>query len=200
MKTEYMGTKFPFRKVFIINGSGGKGKDQFVTFCFKELKNTYNEIDCVNVSTVDRAKAVATYLGWNGEKTEKDRAFLSDIKDALTKWKDIPNGEVIDKFIVTSFFSKNFIMFIHCREPEAIDDLKARIGEHGGEAETILVRRESVPSIESNHADRDVENYNYDWIIENNKGLDDLEETAICFCNYHFASLINKVFMEDYFL
>jgi len=32
-------------------------------------------------------------MGWDGGKTPEDRRFLSDLKDALTRWKDVPYNE-----------------------------------------------------------------------------------------------------------
>ena len=37
---------------------------------------------------------------------------------------------------------------------------------------------EMVESIKSNHADKDVENYVYDFVIYNNEGLEDLKHIA----------------------
>ena len=62
------------------------------------------------------------------------------------------------------------------RDPKDI----ARAVETFG-AETILIRNPNVRKIESNHADRDVENYKYDYIIENNGTLEQLERAAKLF-------------------
>ena len=70
--------------VIIINGKGGVGKDTFIQLC-----QNYSD-DIVNISSVDFVKEVAHFCGWQGEKDVSARKFLSDIKDALTNWKDIP--------------------------------------------------------------------------------------------------------------
>jgi Ni2+-binding GTPase involved in maturation of urease and hydrogenase len=62
------------------------------------------------------------------------------------------------------------------RDPKDI----ARAVETFG-AETILIRNPNVCKIESNHADRDVENYEYDYIIENDGTLKQLEKVAKLF-------------------
>ena len=51
-------------------------------------------------------------------------------------------------------------------------------------AETILIRNPNVKKIESNHADRDVENYEYNYIIENNGSIEQLESTAKVFVDF----------------
>ena len=67
--------------------------------------------------------------------------------------------------------------FIHCREPEEIQKFVDR-----EEAKTLLVRRPEVENLEqSNHADQNVFNYNYDFIIENNGDLKDLRIKAMKF-------------------
>ena len=55
------------KKIFIINGSGGVGKDTFV-----ELVSQFFPI--VNFSSVHKVKEIAIKIGWDGKsKTEKDR-------------------------------------------------------------------------------------------------------------------------------
>ena len=50
------------KRVVIINGGGGSGKDTFVEFCAKHAK-------VINISSVDKVKEAAKILvGWNGEK------------------------------------------------------------------------------------------------------------------------------------
>ena len=50
------------KRIIIINGSGGVGKDTFVEYC-SEFTNVKN------ISSVDKVKEAAKILvGWNGEK------------------------------------------------------------------------------------------------------------------------------------
>ena len=71
------------KPIFIINGSGSKGKDQFV-----EDVNQF--VPVYNVSSVDIIKAMAQNVGWDGSKTEKDRKFLADLKSLCTEYNDSP--------------------------------------------------------------------------------------------------------------
>ena len=71
--------------IIIINGTGGSGKDTFVSYC----------ADCVkvfNISAVDVVKEAARVLGWEGEKSETDtkqylctRVSDSDNSNSITK-------------------------------------------------------------------------------------------------------------------
>lgn len=98
------------KHIFIINGSGGVGKD---TFC--NLVDEVSNGQVYSYSSVNLVKKVAEMCGWNGAKEEHDRKFLSDLKDLLTKYNDAPfknTCEVIDKFLVGNSFSILFIHFI----------------------------------------------------------------------------------------
>ena len=110
-------------------------------------------------------------------KTEKKRKLWSDGKDILTQYDDIPFKDIAS--IVTDFKNNKIeteVLLIDIREPEEI----ARAAETFG-AETILVRKPDAKKIESNHADRDVENYEYDYIIENDGTLEQIERVAKLF-------------------
>ncbi len=152
------------KKVVIINGTGGSGKDTFVEFASK-YANVYN------FSSVDKVKEIAKDIGWTGTKTEKDRKFLHDLKMLTTEYNDMPFNSIKGAF--ENFKnSDDEIMFIHIREPEGIERAAKEFN-----AETLLVRRENYDTITSNYADASVENYNYDFVI-NNSTLESLESEA----------------------
>lgn len=166
-------------QVIVINGAPQSGKSTFVEMC----KSFYSYID--EFSTVDLVKRLAKQLGWNGEKTLKDRKFLSDLKDLLTEWNDIPFKDT-EKFVTVVKMKNKLkkcdgIIFIHCREPQEIDRLKKEFN-----AITLLIRRDAAENQEvSCHSDRNVLNYEYDCVIENNGNLEDLKNKA-----YNFLKII----------
>ena len=161
------------KNIIIINGYGGSGKDTFVEFVSK-----YNKV--YNFSSVDKVKEIAKIIGWNGEKDEKSRKFLSDLKKLTTDYNDMPFNSI--KEAVNNFNSSdNEIMFIHIREPE---EIKRAVLEFN--AKTLLIKRDDINKITSNYSDASVENYNYDYII-NNTTLDNLENQA-----KNFYNLINN--------
>ena len=153
------------KQVFIINGSGGCGKDTFVSLVADILPTT-------NFSSVDKVKEIARIIGWNGGKTEKDRKFLSDLKLLCTDYNDMPLNSMKDKF--EEFLkSDSVFLFLHIREPEEIDKAKKAFN-----AKTILIKRDSIEHITSNMADANVFNYNYDVIVLNDKGINELRDKA----------------------
>lgn len=165
-------------KIMVINGAPCSGKDTFVSLCQKHL------IWCGNFSTVDFVKEVARKCGWNGTKTPENRKFLSDLKDLLTEWGDIPYKKVFVEVQRLGYDATRFgfdedeaVCFIHCREPQEIQKFVDRLN-----AKTLLIRRPAVESNEqSNHADAQVFNYNYDYTITNDGTLADLEQKAVDF-------------------
>ena len=163
-------------KIFVINGMPRSGKSTFVNFCLDELGAWGKE-----VSTVDFVKQLAIECGWDGTKTPQNRKFLSDLKDLLTHWGDVPYKKIMEEKRIWEFSFQQFdiptkdcFFFIHCREPEEIRKFVDRNG-----AESILIRRESVENEEqSNHADADVFKFAYDFVIENNGNLKELQDKA----------------------
>lgn len=164
-------------QIVIINGSGGVGKDTFVQFCRKQFANTHN------ISSVDNVRLVAQKMGWNNDKSEKGRKFLSDLK---VLWNDYNNGCTMGTFrrvegIVNNMldFELDCLIFVHIREPEKIDEFKRLCEtELGIIPKTILIRNENVPQINSNASDRDVMNYEYDAYFFNTRDLATLERVA----------------------
>ena len=116
------------KQIIIIDGTGGSGKDTFVEFCSK-----YGSI--MNFSSIDKVKEIATLIGWDGKKTEKDRRFLSDLKKLTTDYNDFSFNsikEAVSKFEI----SDSDILFIHIREPEEIERAANTFS-----AKTLLVKR-----------------------------------------------------------
>lgn len=159
------------KKIYITNGSGGNGKDTFAEFLRKY-------ISVFKYSSIDLVKEMYESIGIDrNSKDEKKRKLYSDTKDMLTKYDDIPFKDI--KSIVADFKNNQIdteILLIDIREPEEI----ARAVKEF-EAETILIDNPNVRKIKSNHADANVMNYEYDYIIENNGTLEQLDKVAKLF-------------------
>ena len=166
--------------IYIVNGAPGSGKD---TFCSKVIDITTSEYGIV-FSTVDLVKEIAFDLGWNGEKTPKSRKFLSELKRILSEWDDIPMKDIerrVDGYLqyirLNGLEEKETAIFIMSREPEEIKKMCNKF-----KAKSIVVRRsDKEQSIQSNSADQNVLNYNYDIEISNDGTLSDLSYKAIEF-------------------
>lgn len=155
------------KQVIIINGVGGSGKDTLVEYLFKYIPTHHYSI-------ANLPKEAATILGWDGGKTERDRKFISDIVDISAEYNDAPFQDVVS--IVTDFKNGRLeadVLVIDMRDPRDI----ARAVKIFG-AITVLIRNPRVESIETNHADRDVEDFEYDYVIDNDGTLEDLDKKA----------------------
>ena len=150
-------------KVIVINGSGQSGKDTFMDLCMELDHNI------LKISTIDFVKQVARYAGWDGVKDDEGRKFLSDLKDAMETYEDIPN-RVVEQFIQGH---PDNIIFVSAREP---DNIEYYIKQYNALA--VLVINPRVKPIVTNHADSEVFNYGYDLIIENTGTLEEYREMA----------------------
>jgi len=162
------------KKVIIINGTGGSGKDTFVN-----QVQSFAPEPIANLSTVDQIKQVAVMLGWNGDKEEKSRKFLSDLKDLWTEYSDGPFNDILSRIEKT----KANICFVHCREPE---EIKRFANHYGNNCITLLIKRKDHKT-KGNHADEGVEHYKYDIVINNDSDINNLQKKAINF----YSSIIN---------
>ena len=155
------------KQIFIINGSGGVGKDTFISLIGQKAN-----APVMNFSSVDKVKEIATVMGWDGGKTDKDRKLLYDLKQLCTKYNDLPFVTMKEK--VEEFADNNAAMlFLHIREPDEIE--RARVAFS---AKTLLIKRDEVEHITTNPADRDVFEYNYDIVVNAEGGLEGLEKKA----------------------
>ncbi len=158
------------KTVFVINGAGGVGKDTLCDLAAKHFK-------VYNVSSIDPIKEIAASIGWRGEKTDKARKFLSDLKRLTIDYNDYPTlwGKArYEEFLA----SDNEVMFFHIREAVEIEKY---VRATNGEAKTLLIRggARMSKSHYGNASDDEVENYTYDYYFTNDKTLSEAE-AAFC--------------------
>lgn len=212
----------PIKKIIIINGSGGVGKDAFAKRVIEEtlklakrIVPVENEDYCVNpevfyridniitnnISTIDCVKNIAKMFNWNGEKSEKDRKMLSDLKNLMMVYNDYPFKRITaqitdwlryDKTRPNDMYNHSFL-FVHCREPKEIERIK---NQFPNDTFTLLVQNPKVAKITGNHADKEVENYNYDFTVVNDSDLIALRKVAIDF----YKKIFNQGFTKYKFV
>lgn len=160
--------------VIIINGAGGVGKDticsvlsnHFVTFAY---------------SSIRPIKRIAYEIGWEGEKTDKARKMLSDLKDICTEYNDLPFKYMVARLEDAVNIDGLHCVIFHIREPQEIDKFKRYVIEQGYTCKTLLVRSERAQQSYGNHADDDVENYPYDMVYQNDGTLENLDKDFMDF-------------------
>lgn len=172
-------------KIVVVNGRPESGKTTFEHLCQEHLTREF----CKMRSTVDEVKRIAFECGWDGKKTLKSRRFLSDLKDLLTNYNDLPFQD-IKQFAINfenDLIASNkedfpHLLFVDAREPEGIQRLQNELG-----AVSLLIRRPDTEfGAVSNHADAEVFNYNYDYVIINDGSIEDLNNKAINFIELLF--------------
>ena len=157
------------KQIFITNGMARCGKDTFA-----KILNEY--IPTLKYSSIDKVKEVAKLCGWTGGKSEKDRKFLSDLKQLTTEYSDMSFEDIrlnMHKFISDDI---HYIMLIDIREPKEIERVKQVFN-----AKTILIKNNRVKNISSNNSDANVFDYTYDFVIQNNGTLDEFRNNIYKF-------------------
>lgn len=154
------------KHVFIINGSGGVGKD---TVC--RLAAQFWRVQ--NVSSITPILSVARAAGWDGCKTPKARRFLSQLKQACTDFNDLPFQYCMEQY---GQFLRNDseLLFVHIREPNEIARFRQAVGDR---CQAVLIQRpalEQARGLLGNRSDDGVANYSYDGILDNDGTLDEL--------------------------
>lgn len=179
-------------KVIVINGIARSGKDTFVE---KVREKVGDEIEVINLSTIDPVKRALIELGWDGKTKDVDtRNMLAKMKRL---WIDILDGpfNYIIKTIDDIIIDKGGVplcFFVHCREPEEIENLKVYYKQLsidnpncGIDCITLLISRDNL-YIPKNGADDVVNDYSYDHKVDNSGSLSLLEYHAMNFLHTWF--------------
>jgi predicted kinase len=162
--------------VFIINGAPRTGKDTFI-----HLVKEVSKAKVISYSSIDWVKEMAKKLGWDGVKDAKGRAFLSDLKDACTKYADIPFQKITQLLNIYKTVTHNAPKYFctNVREPEEIQKLVNWCEAQGVSCYTIWVRKLSAEIAASetamNHADANYMEYGYDWILHNEGTIEEFK-------------------------
>ena len=88
----------------------------------------------------------------------------------------------------------NNIIFVHCREPKEIQKFKDALGK---DCLTVLIKR-SNHKTEGNHADENVEKFEYDFVLENDSTLEDFKQKAFEFCEKNLRSVIEQAAEKNF--
>lgn len=155
-------------KIVIINGQAQSGKDTFVRFYKKHSKKRV-----FNLSTITEVKEIAKLMGWNGQKDDKSRKFLSDLKKLWVEYNDGIFEEL--KEFCWNYKSEENVIFIHCREPKEISKFRK---EFLLQCTTLLIERKGLVCPD-NASDKEVNQYHYEMIVENNGTEEEFEQQII---------------------
>ena len=156
------------KKIFILNGSGGVGKDTFVDIVGEMVPTKH-------ISIIDKVKKAAKFFGWDNDKSDVGRRFLSDLKDLTDGYNNFNMRyviEEIDVFIKND--SEHEFLFVDVRESAQIKLLTSIFKD----ALTVIVTNKNVPKIMTNRADSGVFDMKYNYNVKNDGTISDLVEEA----------------------
>lgn len=137
-------------------------------------------------------KKLVIIINGKGGKEDKDRKFLSDLKDLWIDYNDGPFHYAYDeymKFCEKPVTAYNEILVFHVREPLEIEKLKKRIDLSGYiPCVTLLIKSPRTENLEyNNHADDLVNKYPYDFIYSNQVPLSELDDDFMGFFHTFIA-------------
>lgn len=158
------------KTVVVINGKGGVGKDTLCAFAAQRYS-------VMNISAITPIKAMAEVIGWRGEKDNKARALLSDLKQIAIRYNDYPNAYLLQEY--RRFLESGCqVLFVHIREKEQIEHFIAAVG---CPVVTLLVRKTGGQAVYGNASDDGVETFPYDYVYQNDKPLEEAREDFLAF-------------------
>ena len=172
-------------KVIIVNGYPESGKTTFEDLVIKICKE--RGIKAVRISLIDPVKHIVSYINAGYiNKDLKTRKFLSDLKDLTDKYCGFSIKET-DRRLKEFETCGCQIVFIDCREAADINYFKEKY-----KALTLFVKRHDKKPETNNHADANVEDYKYDYIIDNTGDLQHLGNIVFEFLDkFYFSKLYN---------
>ena len=160
----------------VINGSGGVGKDTLCTMAESAYRVR-------NISSITPIKEIAAQFGWHGEKNDRARRFLADLKRASVLYNDFPTNWVYNEY--QQFLSSDEeLLFVHIREPE---EIRKFVALTEGRARTLLIRGGARFAARrrgrryGNAADDGVEAYSYDYYYRNDLPLAETQQAFLAF-------------------
>ena len=167
--------------VIVINGAGGVGKDTLIGAVADKYKTR-------NISSVDPIKAMARMAGWDGDKSDKSRKMLSDLKMLFIQYNDLCLRYITEQY--HQFLGRDEqVLFVHIREPEEIARFVAVAPKH---IKTLLIYRSGTGRVYGNPADDNVFDYHYDITFENSDRIDKAKEGFLMF----FGDVFRKYSFE----
>ena len=158
--------------VVVINGKGKAGKDTICDIVSRHFSS-------VNVSSISPIKEIARQHGWNGEKDNNSRRFLSSLKKAFSEFNDLPTQYLLSKYSEFIADQEHEIMFVHIREASEIARFSSMVPTP---LVTLFIDRPGLGRYD-NESDDDAGNYTYDYVYVNNKPFKSLEDDFMRFFN-----------------
>lgn len=166
-------------KIILIGGKARSGKDTIADFMIEELKKEGKNPCKVQIGQYIKYYA-EKYFGWDGREETKPRELLQTLGTEVIRNKIDPDFH-IDRLIqdikVLSNFYDTFIVS-DVRFPGEIEKPKKEF-ENITTIKMIRESEELTSNQQKHQTETALDNYSdFDYIIDNNKSLEELEERA----------------------
>jgi len=166
-------------RIVFLNGVGGTGKNTLSETVQQIVRP--DDVLVSHISTVDTVKSICESIGIPKEpKTDEKRALWNEFKSAWIKFNNGPFNETNERIDHLLLAYQQHIIFVDVREPAELRKFK---NHYGDRCRTVLFKRDGI-HIPDNPADRSVTRFDYDLILENNGGLEDISIPAKRLVNY----------------
>lgn len=165
----------------VVNGHPESGKDTAVQFMARHLAGMGYSTH--SVSSIDPVRNMLHDLGVPVEKkSPAERDLMAEVKAALEKYDWFATKhcakQVKDWFWL--FPTPLKVCFVHIREAAAIDKFRELMGDKKDtQVVTLLVDRPDAKRVTSNAADAGVENFAYDYVLQNYGTTEDLRTSCV---------------------
>lgn len=172
-------------RVILISGKSHSGKDQFAKYLYDELDE--NDYRVLIIHFADFVKyCCKQYYGWDGNKDAVGRTILQRIGTDVVR-RVYPNfwGELVAKFIHATQYDWDYVLIPDWR---FINEYK-NICKYNNDVITVRINRlnpdgtyllnPSMTEKQNRHpSECELDDYNFDWIINNSRDLNNLQMAA----------------------
>lgn len=172
------------KAIILINGKGGVGKDTLCDFAAKRYL-------VENRSSITRIKQAALEAGWDGQKDERGRKLLSDMKKIMVSYDSNIITNYLMEYTLDFLLYKKQVMFIHIREPEEIqkyiDTVNSSVLYRNLQAQgdllvtSLLVTRDTGIYTYGNSGDDAVDDFMYHFVYHNDLPLSEAKYDFVDF-------------------
>lgn len=167
-------------KIILVGGKARSGKDTISDFLEEYLKEKEKKVCRLQVSSYIKYYAMK-YFNWDGKEETKPRELLIKLGTDIIRNKIDENfhiNRLLEDIKVLSYFFDYFIVS-DIRFPVEIEKIK----DNYKDVVTIKMIRESdelTIDQKSNRTETSLDEYtDFDYIINNNKSLEDLKSKAL---------------------
>lgn len=173
------------KTVLIVNGNPGSGKTTVENLISQWVPSMIH-------SSVKVVKDIdLKYFDGRDYKTEESRKFLSDMKHFLLAETSIIEDDLNSKYEEFGY-SKNEILMIDMREKNEIIKYKKKF-----DAITLFINNPRTNILLSNKSDSQVNEINYDFVIENDGDIHDLEIKVLQFLKQLRIRMIPQLYFQN---